>query len=186
MTKSDFERIARALRGSFVPTTNDVQAIASALNQLPTTIGDTMVRERRQQWQNDVQAIASALSESNPRFDRARFLLACGMTTGADDPTQPTASEHRCANCEIELWTGEAVYCRGCKRLKELESKPSPSQPTASLWGWPRAESSVPMSVFVNYAVHTLDCRKVNAVHPDETPCTCGLNAVLGLTPTEN
>lgn len=70
MTKSDFERVARALRGSFA-------------TGAPTCA---------QQWQNDVQAIASAFSESNPRFDKARFLLACGLTTGADDPAQPTAS----------------------------------------------------------------------------------------------
>lgn len=32
-----------------------------------------------QQWQDTVTAFAGACAASNPRFDRARFLSACGV-----------------------------------------------------------------------------------------------------------
>jgi hypothetical protein len=32
-----------------------------------------------EQWQTDCRAIASACLTVNPRFDRQRFLTACGM-----------------------------------------------------------------------------------------------------------
>jgi hypothetical protein len=58
MTKKDFQLIASALRESF----------PERGSEHPT-----------QQWERTVHTIASALSESNPRFDRARFLSACGL-----------------------------------------------------------------------------------------------------------
>jgi hypothetical protein len=38
------------------------------------------------------------------------------------------------------------------------------------------------------YTTHSPDCDKhpQRALHVDETACTCGLNELLGLTPTEN
>lgn len=35
--------------------------------------------EEREQWQVDCESIADALARDNPRFDRARFLTACGI-----------------------------------------------------------------------------------------------------------
>jgi hypothetical protein len=80
MTKRDFELIARTLR-ELAPD----RAQGRAIN--------------RAQWTDTVHAMASALSESHPRFDRARFLSACGLT--AEQPiasAQPTASV-RCPEC---------------------------------------------------------------------------------------
>jgi len=54
MTKKDFELIAAAL----------ARCKPSALNTA---------------WYNVVYALADALATTNPRFDRARFLAACGV-----------------------------------------------------------------------------------------------------------
>lgn len=58
MSKRDFEMIADALRRTKPPSSHDEQVLV--------------------QWGDDVLAIASVLRISNPRFDRARFLKACG------------------------------------------------------------------------------------------------------------
>jgi hypothetical protein len=34
------------------------------------------------QWRHDVDAIATALGRDNPRFDRTRFIKACGEPSG--------------------------------------------------------------------------------------------------------
>lgn len=61
MTKKDYELIARALKSTH-QTVN-----------VPTRVA--------QQWANDVCAIADALAQDNPRFDRERFLAACGVAS---------------------------------------------------------------------------------------------------------
>ena len=50
-------------------------ALAAALQDVAPEKGGAM----RDQWINDVCAIATVCDESNPRFDRARFLKACGV-----------------------------------------------------------------------------------------------------------
>ena len=37
--------------------------------------------ERRMQWEHDTLAIADVCRASNPRFDRGRFLAACGFAS---------------------------------------------------------------------------------------------------------
>jgi len=39
---------------------------------------DSYSAERSEQWEADVRRIAQALASDNPRFDREKFLLACG------------------------------------------------------------------------------------------------------------
>lgn len=58
MTKKDYQAIARAINGLYiVPTTNRLFAVV---------------------YRTDViDVLADVLAESNPRFDRARFVEAC-------------------------------------------------------------------------------------------------------------
>ena len=59
MTKKDYVRIAAALARS-----KDAFRGSDGM---------------RVQWQEDVSVIADALADDNPKFDRARFLKACGV-----------------------------------------------------------------------------------------------------------
>lgn len=59
MTKKDFELIAAAL-----------------LQAMPA---DDCAPYRAIQWQCDCVGLCNALAQTNPRFDRARFLAACGV-----------------------------------------------------------------------------------------------------------
>ena len=70
MTKKDYIRIAAALRGD-----------AAHLNP-PGIPYERMPRWNQgcyDQWNTVVLAIADALAADNPKFDRARFLSACGV-----------------------------------------------------------------------------------------------------------
>lgn len=60
MTKKDYVLIAKALRG--------------ARTALPSERPDAV-----QQSEDDAHSIADALAQDNPRFDRDRFLAACGV-----------------------------------------------------------------------------------------------------------
>ena len=62
MTKKDFEMIASVLKACEWPSSND-----------------TYAKGMRCQWSNTIDAFATALASQNPRFDRERFLAACGM-----------------------------------------------------------------------------------------------------------
>ena len=55
-------------------TRKDYQLIADVINSIQADFGDNPVSL-------DVVAseLSSALSQDNPRFDRARFLTACGV-----------------------------------------------------------------------------------------------------------
>jgi hypothetical protein len=69
MTRKDFEKIAEALRMTLDTTMED----AERSNAEPVqTIA------RRAAILRSALFVADALEESNPRFDRARFLVACG------------------------------------------------------------------------------------------------------------
>lgn len=72
--------------------------------------------ERRDQWSDTAECIADALQGDNPRFDRARFLRACGIEPIAESPK----TTRHCADCAIELTDTEVDTCLGCKRLREL------------------------------------------------------------------
>ncbi|HET6725866.1 MAG TPA: hypothetical protein VFH85_07670 [Gammaproteobacteria bacterium] len=62
MTRKDYELIAAAIR-SALPTA----LVAADLPLLNQAHGNTALR------------LAAALASDNPRFDRARFLKACGV-----------------------------------------------------------------------------------------------------------
>lgn len=74
MTKKDFERIAAALR-SQIATGNRLLADArekglySAANIWDGHVSGLIVA---------AETLATVAAEGNPRFDRARFLAACG------------------------------------------------------------------------------------------------------------
>lgn len=59
MSRKDFELIAASLNSSKPP-------------------GDT--GDRLHQWEAICFGLAGALAHSNPRFDRSRFLAACGVS----------------------------------------------------------------------------------------------------------
>lgn len=55
-------------------------ALAKALlDSAPATVGNGGQWEQWAQWARDVTAVAGVLGDSNPRFNRAKFLAACGM-----------------------------------------------------------------------------------------------------------
>jgi len=67
-------------------TRKDYVAIAAALNGgsivgAPQTCGsaDDFMRGAREQAANYIYRIADVMAQDNPRFDRARFLQACGV-----------------------------------------------------------------------------------------------------------
>lgn len=65
MTKKDFELIADALLRSRPIPISDIRA-------------DAM---RRNVFRMAVDNVADALATTNPKFDRARFLAACGVAS---------------------------------------------------------------------------------------------------------
>lgn len=64
MTRKDFELIARALR--------DARPAVTSRNE-------EMTRERLSALDTAAQLVASELESTNPRFNRGRFLKACGV-----------------------------------------------------------------------------------------------------------
>lgn len=66
MTRKDFELIAAAIRDS-----------------RPHAYGAPHERVETVQFDRTATEVAIALSETNPRFDRGRFLAACGVEVEA-------------------------------------------------------------------------------------------------------
>lgn len=64
MTRNDYELIARAFRES-------IPVATLAPDDLPRV---------RQGWATAAHAVADMLAAGNARFDRTRFLAACGVT----------------------------------------------------------------------------------------------------------
>ena len=63
MTKQDYELIANAIwRAS------------------PTALAPADLPILRQAWASTAHHVADALAAQNPRFDKARFLTACGVS----------------------------------------------------------------------------------------------------------
>jgi len=59
------------------------KALASALRDCkPVATGnDDTLRHAIRQWRDDVQAVASVCASDNPKFEKDRFLDACGYFT---------------------------------------------------------------------------------------------------------
>jgi hypothetical protein len=67
MTKKDYVLIAAALKAGRTP---------------PREESDTLVNNAYQAQHLDIAyALSNALARENPRFDRARFLAACGVVS---------------------------------------------------------------------------------------------------------
>jgi len=64
MTRKDYVLIAQAIKGT-IPGPEHTEDYLQG-----QAVG----------WANCARSIADALSTDNPRFDRARFLAACGVT----------------------------------------------------------------------------------------------------------
>lgn len=58
-------------------TRKDYVLLAAALHRTKPEVNCDLTA----QWEIDVRAIATALANTNPRFDRARFLEACGVSS---------------------------------------------------------------------------------------------------------
>jgi hypothetical protein len=65
MTRKDYVLLARALANSL--------SILDNVSTSPATVA-----ARSQQWVADCTSIANALAGDNAKFDKARFLKACG------------------------------------------------------------------------------------------------------------
>lgn len=59
-------------------TRKDYVLLADALRY---TLPDVCREISLRQHANDCEAVANALAKENPRFDRARFLAACGVAS---------------------------------------------------------------------------------------------------------
>ncbi len=68
MTKKHFETFAAAL-AKIRPE--------PVIDCAPATAVEKMRRNDRTEWQISVNLIADVCAESNPRFDRERFMAAC-------------------------------------------------------------------------------------------------------------
>lgn len=75
MTRKDFELIAWALLDARAAALLDAQAAV-------TSSDAEMTRERLSAIDTVAELIASELAKTNPRFDRERFLAACGVVEG--------------------------------------------------------------------------------------------------------
>lgn len=77
MTRKDYEMIAANIRAEL--------DTASTIDEVPCAHHDGMVRQgglvdgHRQAARSIACSIASALEAENPRFDRERFMRACGL-----------------------------------------------------------------------------------------------------------
>ena len=60
-------------------TRKDYVLIAAALAAAGQTYSARLIAEARDQWVEDCHALADALARDNARFDRERFLTACGV-----------------------------------------------------------------------------------------------------------
>ncbi len=71
-------------------TRKDYVLIAEALkNARPDPHGTTISRHRYDGWHVSACALADALANDNPRFDRERFLKACGAESSGCGATGP-------------------------------------------------------------------------------------------------
>jgi hypothetical protein len=71
MTKKDYILIAAALRGDAAHLTHQAG--------IPYERMTPWYRGAYDQWNTAAMAVADALASDNPKFDRSRFLAACGV-----------------------------------------------------------------------------------------------------------
>ena len=74
MTKKDYVLIAATLRG-------DAAHLAPNAVYTDYTTMPAWNKGAYDQWHTTVLAVCDALVSTNPRFDRARFLAACGVAS---------------------------------------------------------------------------------------------------------
>jgi len=67
VTKKDYERIARAIAGQHSEIARDDERVWESAYKIGVC--------------DAARALADALAEDNPRFDRERFLRACGVAS---------------------------------------------------------------------------------------------------------
>lgn len=70
MTKKDYQRIANLL---------DLGKIVGAAHGFEDEQARTYMIGAREQWLEIVNRMTAIVADDNPRFDRARFLKACGL-----------------------------------------------------------------------------------------------------------
>lgn len=68
-------------------TKKDFQLIADALSYAKPskTAKPTGYKHRLEAWNNSVHTMADYLSVTNPRYDKQRFLVACGIDSQVAD-----------------------------------------------------------------------------------------------------
>jgi hypothetical protein len=66
MSKKDYELIARALKDS------------KPQSKLNANYQDNVYFERMVVWESVINKVAAEMENENPRFNRAKFLQACG------------------------------------------------------------------------------------------------------------
>jgi hypothetical protein len=74
MTRKDYILIAAALKGDAAHL--QANAVYSDYSTMPS-----WNKGAYDQWNTTVLAVADALARDNARFDRARFLTACGVAS---------------------------------------------------------------------------------------------------------
>src|SRR5439155_9320453 len=94
MTKKHFEQIAKAMRNLRTFEAHDQE------------MSETVARAVR--YTSVVDALASVCAESNPRFDRDRFLQACGIGTQEPKKLSKKAAKLKAAQEAID---NEDVVC---------------------------------------------------------------------------
>jgi len=72
MTKKDYEKIASVLN------LGKIECAAHGFEIAPAEAWAYMVGAR-EQWLELVYRVCAVMADDNPRFDRARFLKACGL-----------------------------------------------------------------------------------------------------------
>lgn len=70
MTKNDYIKLAQALKDS-----KPIDLSTVFVKDSPAVL---VSNSEKLQWRNTVEIIAMTLQQDNPRFNRNRFLVACG------------------------------------------------------------------------------------------------------------
>lgn len=68
-------------------------------------------------WRACVDAVADVCKKENGRFDRERFLLACGLSDGDGSLPSLGAKDSACREFG-HRWTEDGVLCKSCGMVK--------------------------------------------------------------------
>lgn len=109
-------------------TKKHFQVLAANLRTLSTLLHTS---QQREVWRKCVENVADTCAESNPRFDRTRFLYACGCVSEdeqnqceTDRATKPKRQRKAptCALCGV-------AGCKGdCRDIKDSYESLNPLQ----------------------------------------------------------